>query len=180
MKYGVVTAPTLEPVSLAEFKDHARVAESEADGLLAGYILTARQWAESLTGRMCMQQTLDAYYDEFDCEMDLPRGPAQSITSVSYVDTAGATQTVSSTYYLLDSKSRINAVTLVVGYAWPCPDYRPNAVTIRYVAGYGTNPGTVPEQIRHAILMYARFLYDGNEADRICAEGLLADLRVYQ
>jgi uncharacterized phiE125 gp8 family phage protein len=179
MKFSIVTQPTLEPVSLAEFKDHARVDSADSDGLLAGYIMAARQWAESICGLALMTQTIDAYFDGFDCDLILPRGPAQSVTSVSYVDTAGATQTVSSSEYLLNSRDRVNDIRLLPGYSWPQTRDQANSVTVRYVAGFGALQSAVPEPIRHAILFYSRHLYDMNDADRGAAEALMAPYRVW-
>jgi uncharacterized phiE125 gp8 family phage protein len=178
MKFTVITPPTLEPVTLAEFKDAARIDVTDADGLLAGYLITARRWAEDLCGLALMTQTLDAYFDCFERYLTIPRGQVQSVTSVSYIDTAGATQTVSSTYYALDNRSRPNVVELLPRYTWPQADNRLNAITVRYIAGVSAM-GDVPEEIRTAIMLHARYLYDGNDPDRVAAERLISSKRVW-
>src|SRR6185369_9099113 len=165
MKHSVITPPTQEPVSLEEFKAHARVDSSDSDGLLAGYIIAARRWAEDVCALAFLTQTLDAYFDTFDGRcLALPRGPAQSITSLTYLDENGDSQTLSSSYYYLNNRDRVNELELVDGYCWPSTYCRSNAVTVRYVAGV-TALGDVPEEIRHAILFYARWLYDRKEED---------------
>src|SRR5689334_7033698 len=118
MKFTVVTQPTQEPVSHSEFKDHARIDTSDSDGLLAGYILAARHWAEDLCGLVFMSQTIDAYFDCFN-DLTLPRGPEQSVTSVTYLDGAGASQTLSASYYYLNKGDRLNRLELAYGYSWP-------------------------------------------------------------
>jgi uncharacterized phiE125 gp8 family phage protein len=179
MKHSVVTPPTQEPVSLAEFKAHARIDTADGDGLLAGYIIAARQWAEGVCALAFLTQTLDAYFDAFDgCSLELPRGPAQSVTSVTYLDSAGASQTLSTSYYYLNNRDRVNSLELADGYSWPSTYYRSNAVTVRYVAGVAAL-GDVPEETRHAILFYARWLYDRNDADLKAAEALINSKRVW-
>lgn len=180
MKYSIVTGPTLEPVSLSEMKARARVTDSASDGILAGYILEARQWVESVAGLLLMQQTVDAYYDSFGDVLELPKSPVQSITSVSYVDTAGTTQTLSSSYYLLNQRDRVPAVELATGYTWPTTQERSNAITVRFVGGYGSTQSLVPEPVRGAVMLYARFLLDGEESDYTAATRLLEPFRVHR
>ncbi len=54
----LVTPPTGEPVSVATLKNHARVANLVDDGMLAGYITSARVFCESYTNRAFLTQTL--------------------------------------------------------------------------------------------------------------------------
>ncbi len=180
MKYSIVTGPTLEPVSLSEMKARARVTDAASDGILAGYLLEARQWVETVGGLALMQQTIDAYYDEFDCDLELPKSPAQSITSVTYVDTAGVSQTLSTSYYVFNQRDRIPRVDLAVGYSWPITQDQANAVTVRFVAGYGTTQSLVPEPVRGAVMLYARWLLDGKSEDYDAATRLLEPYRVHR
>jgi uncharacterized phiE125 gp8 family phage protein len=39
----------------------------------------------------------------------------------------------------------------------------PNAVVVRYVAGYGTAPGDVPEMVRNWIMVTAATMYEFRE-----------------
>jgi uncharacterized phiE125 gp8 family phage protein len=180
MKHSIITPPTLEPVSLAEIKARARIDVSDSDGILAGYMLEARQWVETVSGLALMTQTIDAYYDEFedDC-LVLPKAPAQSITSLTYLDTAGATQTLSSVYYVLNKRSRVNEVELAYGYCWPVTIDQDNAITVRYVAGYGSTMSDVPEPVRGAIMLYVRYLHDGEDRDERAALSLLEPYRIH-
>lgn len=180
MKYSIITGPTLEPVSLSEVKARARIDTSDSDGIVASYILEARQWVEEISGLALMTQTLDAYFDEFDDDcLILPKAPSQSITSVTYLDTAGATQTLSSSYYVLNNRSRVNEIELAYGYCWPVTRDQDNAITVRYVAGYGTTPSLVPEPVRAAIMLYARYLHDGEDRDERAALSMLEPYRIH-
>ncbi len=61
----LVTAPTEEPVSLAEAKLHLRVDYSNDDLLIAALITAARQHAENDTGRALVTQTWRQVLDQF-------------------------------------------------------------------------------------------------------------------
>src|SRR3990172_9167653 len=67
----------------------------------------------------------------------LQKPKLQSITSITYIDTAGATQTWTSTLYEADIKSDIGKVRPVSGESYPSTDDIYNAVTIKFKAGYG-------------------------------------------
>jgi uncharacterized phiE125 gp8 family phage protein len=156
---ALVTGPTLEPVSLAEVKDHCRVDDANQDGLLAGYLLAARQHVETFLGRALIQQTFDLKLDfcwPRRCgliEIQLPKPPKSSVTSITYVDTAGATQTLSSALYQLTERYAQGLIVPAYGASWPTPRWQYDAITVRFVAGYGTQPGAIPEAIRQAILL---------------------------
>jgi uncharacterized phiE125 gp8 family phage protein len=166
---AIVTGPTIEPVSLAEAKDHCRIDSAEQDGLLAGYLLAARQHVEMYTGRALMQQTFDAKFDfcwPRRCgllEIPLPRPPKVSVTSIAYVDTAGATQTLSGSLYQLTERYGFGIIVPAYGQSWPTPRRQYDAITVRFVAGYGTQPGAVPEQIRQAILLLTSHFNENRE-----------------
>ena len=99
MSLNVVTRPTVEPVTLAEAKEQLRLDFADDDGLLAGKLLAARHWVEGQTKRVLAQTTFDYFIDyKFPTRygtyrIDLPVNPVISVTSVSYVDSNGATQT---------------------------------------------------------------------------------------
>jgi uncharacterized phiE125 gp8 family phage protein len=164
--YGLtlVTGPTAEPVSLAEVKDHLRVSESDNDGMLASYLLAARSHVESICGLALMQQTWDLSLDRFPCSLRnpiiIPRSPAQSITSVQYVDANGSPQVWSSSNYALDTKSMPSRLLPVYGQPWPTAQIVANAVTVRFVAGFGSS---MPEPIRHAILLLTAHFNENRE-----------------
>lgn len=127
---------------------------SADDIYVSSLILAARLRAESFTQRALITQTWDAYWDAFPsgADIEVPINPLQSVTSLTYVDVNGVTQPlVENTDFVVDSKSVPAWIILPVGCSWPTPQRTPNAVALRFVAGYGNNETDVPEPIRIAL-----------------------------
>lgn len=173
MSLNLVTAPAVEPLSVQEVKDHLRAIDdgnAVEDALLEQLIVSVRQ---SLDGRdgMLNRQLITATWDytvhEFPrgISIDLPLAPVQSIDSISYVDADGATQTWASSNYTLsadlDQRPR---VYLEHGKSWPGTRDDPDAVTIRFDAGYGGAASDVPAPIRAAMLLLIGNLYNSRES----------------
>lgn len=176
----LVTRPTSEPVSLAEAKAHCRIYGTDDDGVLAGYIIAARQTVERATRQALVTQTWDEIFDRgwplvwdavaccYRTRLELSLAPVQSITSVSYVDPAGTTQTLTAgTQYQatrLNTPAQPAVLHPAFGFAWPATRDVPESVTVRYVAGYTDAIGGVPEPIRFAILLLVGHYFENREA----------------
>lgn len=158
----LVTAPTTEPVSLDEAKAWLKVDGDDDNDTIAAMIAAARRQVEALTGRALIRQVWRLELDEVpdDDELMLPRPPLVSVDSVQYVDSAGATQTWSSTLYQVQSDDAGRAMLApAYGEAWPTVRCQFGAFKVQYTAGYGDTADYVPEQARVAIKMMAAFLY---------------------
>lgn len=124
------------------------------DTYVSSLILAARLRAEGSTGRALITQTWDVYWDGFPsgADIEIPLPPLQSVTWLKYVDVNGLTQTlVENTDFVVDLKSTPAWIVLPLGSCWPTPRQTPNAVNLRFVAGYGDNETDVPEPIRVAL-----------------------------
>lgn len=172
MPIKIITAPSEEPVSLAEARDHCRVDGTADDALLAVLIASARQSAEHETGRALCTQTRELVLDAFPEACVLRGAPIQSVTSVKFLDTDGVEQTLDPQDYLLDKDSEPGYVTPAYGKAWPDSYPVPNAVRVRYVCGYG-NAAAVPAAIKSWMLLAIGTLYAQRET---AVEGQLASL----
>ena len=128
------------------------------DQLLNVLIKSARQYAELLLGRYLVTQTVDFYLDSFP-DWEIKIRPLQSVTSITYTDTTGASQTVDVADYIVDSASIPARITPEDGVTWPSTLDKVNAVKIRFVAGYG-DATAVPQCVKHWILMRVKQLYD--------------------
>lgn len=159
----LVTGPTAEPVPLGVARAHCKIDGSDDDAVLTTYILAARTYVERITGRALMTQTWRMTVDEFpEYSLELPLSPVASVSSVTYLDAAGATQTVSAATYVVDTSSVPARLALADGAAWPTPAVRPGAVSITFVAG-GTL-AEVPEPLRQAIVLLVAHWHANREA----------------
>jgi len=151
----VITAPTAEPVTLAEAKSNLGILsdDSTQDALITRRIGQARAWAEHYTRRVLMSQVLEFRLHHFPVSIELPSSPLISVDSVKYIDVDGAEQTVSASEYDVDTYSDRPTVRPVYGGSWPGTRGEPHAVRVQFTAGYGTKSTDVPDLIREAILL---------------------------
>lgn len=158
MGLTVVTAPTAEPVDVDELKLQLKIDLSADDALISDLGKAAREYVEAYTRRTLLETTYDLKLDAFPCgDIVLPHPPVRSVTSVTYIDQNGDSQvmTAGATGYLTDLPAGPHAEPgrIYPGYQvlWPVTRCQPNAVTVRYVAGYGTTSAAVPRLIKAAI-----------------------------
>jgi len=142
-------APAVEPLRQSEVLQFCRMDEPTQD--ISLMISMARQAAELQLSRYLITQTIDAYFDRFPESFVLP--PLQTVTSITYVDALGATQTLASNQYQVDAVSVPARIIPVSGVTWPAVADRMNAVKVRFVAGYGDDPEDVPACVKHWMLL---------------------------
>lgn len=149
------TGPTVEPITLEQAKDHCEIAASETahDDKLVGFIRAAREQVENDTQQALVNQTFTLSLDEFpgDGKIWLPMKPVQSITSITYYDSANAQQTLSSSIYGLLAAKRL--VYREYDQSWPSHVVKPGGIVVTFVAGYGTSKANVPHVLRQAMLL---------------------------
>ncbi len=164
MSLELSTAPTVEPVDVEEMKDHLRIDHSDDDVLLGQYIRAARLFAETKLSRTLCTSTWKLRLDAFPCwEIEVPRPPLVSVTTLAYIDTGGTSQTLTeNTHFVKDIYSEPGRITPAYNQVWPATRSIVNAVTLTYVAGYG-DPDDVPESIRYGIKLLVAEMYDKRE-----------------
>jgi uncharacterized phiE125 gp8 family phage protein len=149
------TAPTTEPVTLAEAKARLRVSGTDEDGDILALIAEAVRAAEGECGRQFCAAAYTLYLDDFprgaDDAIRLPRPPAQSVTSVQYYAEDGTLTTLDTADYIVAVGSDPGRVVPAVDEYWPAVQTRPEAVRVVYVAGYGA-ASAVPRQAKAAVL----------------------------
>lgn len=158
-------APALTPVSLAEVKAHLRVTGTAEDALIGVFLQSAVDHLDAwvgILGRALVTQTWELALDEFAVEIRLPLGLVQSVEAVEYRDTAGLVQTVPSASYVVDILSPEARIVLAPNATWPMTLDAINAVTVRFVCGYGA-AAAVPSAIKAAILLMVADLYENRE-----------------
>lgn len=157
MGLKLITAPATEPVTVAEARDHLRVDIPDEDLLIGALIVAARKWIEEYTGRQLVTAEWDWVMDGFCGTLSVPIPPLQSVVSIKHIDSAGVLQTIDSAEYRVDAVSEPGRIEPQYGKSWPSTYPVMGAVTVRFLAGYGS---TVPEPIRQALLMLVGELYE--------------------
>jgi uncharacterized phiE125 gp8 family phage protein len=189
MGLRLITAPTDEPITLEQAKSHLRVAHESDDDYIAGLIEDARAYVEDETQRALITQTLEYTVDWLDAPrafdgsvltaptrptvIYLPRPPLQSVSYFNYLDADGAEQSFYSTLaspqitssLVVDNKSDWRQARLVPvnSGTWPALLDQANAVTIRYIAGYGASGEYVPRPLIRAIYLMIAHFYENRE-----------------
>lgn len=165
MTLQLITAPAVEPVLLAAAKLHLRVDHTADDDLITALITAAREGAEHMTGRALITQTWERVLDAFPPGgVDLGKPPVASITSITYIDAAGAEQVLDPADYTLDATTPSGWVLPSQALdVWPNTDDVANAVRVRFVAGYGADGAAVPAVIRQWMLVRIGTLYKMRE-----------------
>lgn len=148
--------PTWEPVGLAEVKQQVALPLSYTahDQLLSGLIRQSREKVEHDSGIVCATGSFvwkRATWPAGTC-LSIPLRPVSAITSITYVDSSGATQTWSSANYSLDANRPKPVVLLGYGQAWPTHRGYENDITITFVAGYSTATA-IPQLVKQAVLL---------------------------
>ncbi len=165
MKSVLVTGPTAEPVSTQDVVEHSRIQSRQEDRLLDSMVLEARAVAEDTTWRKLITQTWDDSFDRWTDPLRLRQSPVQSITSVTYLDADGATQTLSTSIYELGDEEGLGVVRRQFDQVWPTLRGHVDDITVRYVAGYGDDADDVPYEFKAAIRLMAAHSYVHREGE---------------
>ena len=152
-------------VTLAAAKLHLRKDASDTfeDDLINALIVAATQRAQHETGRALVTQSWVRWIDTFPADgITLAHPPVQSITSISYVDAAGTTQTLDPAEYILVPDDSAPWIEPTSG-SWPSVTVGTGAVKVEFVAGYG-DADDVPAAIAAWIKCHLGHLYANREA----------------
>lgn len=225
MSLTLITAPPALPVTEAEVWSHLRVAltvlsppsepvdKTHILALINAAVATIDGSAGWL-GRCLVQQTWDLKLDYFPNHRNteggyqaayfagdairMPLSPLRSVTSITYVDTNGVSQTLSSSKYTVDTASEPGRIVPIYQETWPSTRGQIDAVTVRFVAGYAPGASAsppvdadyqlnVPPMIKAAIKLIVTDLYENRSDEEPVAitklpngvEALLSPLRVW-
>lgn len=172
-----ISAPAVEPISVAEAKVHLRVFDTSEDLLIAMLISSARRYAEAYCGRSFITQQWRWVGDYFPVCAHLERGPFQSIDAIGYTDMAGAVQSIATPTapdWAIDLTVPTARVAPGFGRTWPQTLPQIAAATIDYTTGYGDAATDVPEGIRHWLLVRVNTAYENREEYAVMARGTVS------
>lgn len=174
----LITAPTLQAVTLAQAKKQCEIAQSDTthDDQLEMLIDVATSQLEDDCDLCLLTQTHRVYAEEFCDELYLPKRPIQSIASIKYYDVSNVQQTLSSSVYSLNAPER--SVELKYNQVWPSVSAdRWDAIEVNYVCGYAS-ASDVPANAKHALLLLIAYYFSKNRGDNDGANDLTAYRRL--
>jgi hypothetical protein len=171
MKLYDVSKSTGLPVTLAETKQHLYLTDNEQLAGLRGKMAAATDFCQKrISGhRQFMQATYDGVMEDFpggDGTLEFPLPPLKQIKSVKYYNTSNTLTTLKSsatsgsTFY--DEVRPADGPGFIrpnQSETWPAVRDRPDAVTVRFVAGWG-EAKDVPSVIKQAVLLKTEHLWD--------------------
>ena len=161
--YKLITKPTKYPITLAEAKMYCRITKNVEDALLQGLIYAAINLVEEYALTQIMHATWMVQLTEWPKNniIELGKGQVQSITSVQYNNASGDTESM-----LIDTDYDVDLVSLPARLFVISPPAL-NAglpwVRVTYVVGITNTEAQVPDDIKDAIYLTVRNLYDNRD-----------------
>lgn len=163
-----LTSPSTLPVSVAQVKSHLNLNpdDSTHNDKLQDLIIAATERLEQDIDRQIITATYEQTQfewnedDEQRGELKLYKKAVTVIQSVKYYDSDGTLVTMPEADYIFDA----GRCSLFVspGEDWPSvQDYNPNAIAVRFTAGYGSDASCIPRLMKTAILLcVGKWFYD--------------------
>lgn len=157
----LLTPPALEPVSLADAKLFLRLAHDDDDDVIAALIAAARLQTEAQTRRALIDQNWRLTCDVWPASGRLPvlPVPLKQVTAIRVFDADGTPHTLDVGDFEIDTASAPAVLAFSRG-APRAPGEHMAGIEIDIAAGYGDEPGDVPEPLRQAIRMLTAHWYE--------------------
>lgn len=160
MREVLITPAAINPVTIDEAKLNLRVTHNSEDSEIESAINDATRYIEDRLGQQLITATWRFVLDCFPNVIEVPRPPLISVSSITYVDTAGATQTLASTEYQVDYARRPGRIMPARLKFWPSIDSSTfNPVQVNTTNGYGATASTVPPQAKRGIKFLVNHWY---------------------
>lgn len=158
MTMQLITAPELEPVTLADARSFLRIDTSADDEILQKLLTTAREMVETRTGLALITQSWQLKIARWprSGRLALYRFPVQMIEKVTARDSALNLIEIDPSEMHLQLANRPHRL---------CFAKRGNSsdiidITVDFTAGFGSTPDKVPEALKQAILVLCGNLYE--------------------
>jgi len=167
-RFELDTAATELPLTLDECKQELFVLGADDDSLILRQLRVATETVEQDSDRSLLTQTWKVHFSAFSSELEIRKPPVSSVSSITYLDGDGNSQTLASSVYETDLASenlpaRIHELS---GQTWPVTTVEKyNAVTVTFVAGWATQEA-LPSRAKQAVIFKLRELYHGCDLTR--------------
>jgi len=149
----LMVSPSIEPVSIEEMKEIARISDDSFDNILPSLIKAGREAAENFQNRVYLTQTWEESFDTFpDMPLIVSKQPLQKLESVICIAEDGTEIELDVNDFVVSIRS--NKIWFKKGKRWPkitLQDY--DSVIFRYKAGI-EDPALVDEVVKTAIKVF--------------------------
>lgn len=169
--HRLTTYATIPVLTAGEIRHYRRIDDGVDDSELDTLITRSTRWCENYCQRAFITQTWTLTLDGFgDCTymnngmIYVPRPPLIGVSSIAYLDTAGTSQTWSSSLYRVDATSEPGRIEPAYGQTYPTTRGVTGDVTITHTCGYGAAASAVPGDIKQAIVLLVGHWYENREA----------------
>lgn len=135
----------------AKMNSNIETAFTDDDDLLNIILDAAIEEAENYIESPIKHRNIDVQLTEWPLVFEMPVYPVTSITSITYKDSDGNSQTVNSSQYLLYEKDGRNKIKFNLDSEPALDDDEFFSITISCQAGYST--ADMPAQVKNAVLM---------------------------
>ncbi len=155
----LLTAPAVEPLSLAEAKAFLRVEHGDDDDVIAALISASRIHVEAQTRRALITQSWRIIIDAWpgDGRQEVRPGPLQELTAARVYDFGNVAHAVDTESFVVDAGSSALAFA---PWALPSPGRFAAGIEFDVVVGYGDAAADVPEPLRHAVRLLIAHWYE--------------------
>ena len=179
---GLRLVTPAEPLlSLEAAKRQLHLYHDADDADVAHYVASATDWLETRTRRAFMPRTLELVLPEFplDGGLTFPTPPLASVESVTYRDAEGVEQTLPPESYVVATAALFGVLHLAHGASWPVTEEHPEAVVVRFVAGYAA-PLTPPPRAVQVVRWMTAHQYTNREPVTVGGSGAELPLAIRQ
>ena len=155
----LVTAPAIEPVSLAEAKAFLRIEHDDDDDVIAALIAGARIYVEAQTRRALMTQSWRLTRDAWPQtgRIAVRPAPLQSLEAARVHDGEGEPIELDTEGFFVDAAG---SELVFAPWAMPQPGRVAAGIEFDVTLGYGDAAVDVPEPLRQAVRLLAGHWYE--------------------
>jgi len=146
-------------LTYSDLKTHLRIDHDEDDDYLTLLIAAAYEFVENYTSRVILPISETDELDCFPAQITLEKVTVNSVTSITYYDTDGNQQTLSSDDYYVNLRNTWATIELATDAEWPDTNEEPENIVVTYSVGYSS----IPDSIEHAVKLIAGSLYEQRE-----------------
>jgi uncharacterized phiE125 gp8 family phage protein len=165
----LTSAPAEPVVTLADAKAHLRVRTMDDDALIQTLVDAATAHLDGAAGILGMAMVTQTWRQDdsawpADGILSIRLRPVQSVSGITYLDTAGDEQTLATDQYIVSAYGQGTAIVRPSGVTWPgLLSTSPASTSVTFIVGFGA-AAAVPAPLKLAIKELVGHWYENREA----------------